>query len=73
MNFVHGCVRRQLHCATIVLNVLKREELIEVTNRNYLYRLQARYLVERQDEVEDWHNNSNQVSKAHRTKRMAPV
>lgn len=26
------------------------EELIEVTNRNYLYRLQARYLVERQDE-----------------------
>ena len=26
------------------------QELIEVTNRNYLYRLQARYLVERQDE-----------------------
>jgi len=26
------------------------EELIEVTNRNFLYRLQARYLVERQDE-----------------------
>ncbi len=24
------------------------EELIEVTNRNYLYRMQARYLVERQ-------------------------
>lgn len=27
------------------------EELIEVTNRNFLYRLQARYLVERQDEA----------------------
>lgn len=27
------------------------DELIEVTNRNYLYRIQARYLVERQDEA----------------------
>lgn len=27
------------------------EELIEVTNRNFLYRMQARYLVERQDEA----------------------
>jgi len=27
------------------------EELIEVTNKNFLYRMQARYLVERQDEA----------------------
>jgi len=27
------------------------DEIIEVTNKNYLYRMQAKYLVERQDEV----------------------